>query len=61
MFIKMLGTRWVSPQGVRLRLFYKDHIYEVSRYCGSYLIAYGYAVEVESGMQESGSREPSFN
>ncbi len=39
----MTTTRWVVPKGVRLCLFEKGKTYQVSRHCGHYLIAYGYA------------------
>ncbi|MDG1286685.1 MAG: hypothetical protein P8P30_03870 [Rickettsiales bacterium] len=42
----MRSTRWMSPQGVRLCLLRKGQVYEVSRYCGHYLIAHGYAERI---------------
>ena len=46
MKIKMRETRWVAPLGVRLCLLRKGQVYEVSRYCGGFLLSRGYADEV---------------
>ncbi len=46
MKIRMCETRWVSPLGVRLCLLRKGQVYEVSRYCGGFLLSRGYGVQV---------------
>lgn len=43
MKIKMKETRMVAYQGLKMAQFKKGGTYEVSSYCGGFLLAYGYA------------------